>query len=178
SRIYLKASDGRAYAPNGGFHRVISATETHYFHTNGEFTVEVPAGQATVEAMRGFEYLPASAKVAVREGEQVELTLRLERLLDASAMGWYSGETHAHDLHQGRFGLSHEDFFLQLLAEDLRVTNALIHMDGTRIMGRWDDLTGNRIRCQPPTTSCNMVRNSGAPLATWGCSVSKSLLCH
>jgi Tol biopolymer transport system component len=142
SRIYLKASDGRAYTPDGGFHRVISSTETHYFHTAGEFTVRLPVGEASVEAMRGFEYLPASTKVIIKEGETAELTLRLETLLDASARGWYSGETHAHDLHQGRFGLSHEAFFRQLLAEDLRVTNALIHMDGTRIMGRWDDLTG------------------------------------
>jgi TolB protein len=46
-----------------------------------------------------------------------------------------------HDLHQG-FGLSHEAFFRQLVAEDLHMTYALIHMDGTRLMGRWSDLTG------------------------------------
>ena len=30
----------------------------------------------------------------------------------------------------------------QLKAEDIHVTNSLIHMDGTRLMGRWGDLTG------------------------------------
>ena len=30
----------------------------------------------------------------------------------------------------------------ELEAADLHVTNALIHMDGTRLMGRWGDLTG------------------------------------
>jgi len=69
-------------------------------------------------------------------------TIQLQRLADLPARGWYSGDTHIHDLHQGRFGLSHEQFFDELLAEDLHVTNALIHMDGTRIMGRWSDLTG------------------------------------
>jgi TolB protein len=69
------------------------------------------------------------------------VTLTLERLRDLPARGWYSGDTHVHDLHQG-FGLSHDAFFLQLAAEDLHVTNALIHMDGTRLMGRWSDLTG------------------------------------
>ncbi|MGH7500577.1 MAG: CehA/McbA family metallohydrolase [Longimicrobiales bacterium] len=142
ARIYLTASDGRAYTPAGGFHRVISATETHYFHDDGEFDVQVPAGVVQVSAMRGFEYRPATSEINVRAGRTAELTLRLERLIDAPAMGWYSGETHAHDLHQGRFGLTHESFFAQLLAEDLRVTNALIHMDGTRTMGRRTDLTG------------------------------------
>ena len=95
-----------------------------------------------VEAMKGFEYRPASTTVQVPAGGAVDVTLRLSRLVDAPARGWYSGDTHIHDLHQGRFGLSHEQFFNQLTAEDLRVTNALVHMDGTRLMGRWSDLTG------------------------------------
>ena len=42
----------------------------------------------------------------------------------------------------GRAGILHHDFPRQLEADDVRVTNALIHMDGTKLMGRWDDLTG------------------------------------
>ena len=141
-RIQLTASDGRAYSPEGAYHRVISATETHYFHSPGESVVEVPAGEMAVEALKGFEYRPANASVQVKAGETHALELRLERFLDLPAMGWYSGDTHLHDLHQGRFGLTHEDFFLQLVAEDLHVSNPLIHMDGTRLMGRWSDLTG------------------------------------
>lgn len=142
ARIQLEAADGRAYAPDGGFHRVIAVSETHYFHTAGEAEVEVPAGRTMVEAMRGFEFRPARAEVNVRAGSTETVTLRPERLIDMPARGWYSGDTHIHDLHQGRFGLTHETFFLQLVAEDLHVTNALIHMDGTRLMGRWTDLTG------------------------------------
>src|SRR5262249_16151384 len=62
-------------------------------------------------------------------------------IVDTKARGWYSGDSHVHDLHQG-FGLTHEAFFRQLVAEDINITHALIHMDGTRIMGRWEDLTG------------------------------------
>ncbi|HEX6937810.1 MAG TPA: CehA/McbA family metallohydrolase [Longimicrobiales bacterium] len=142
ARVTVEASDGRAYAPDGGFHRVISATETHYFHTTGEFEVEVPAGRVVLEAVRGYEYRPAAAAVDVPAGGVVTATLRLERLVDLPARGWYSGDTHIHDLHQGRFGLTHERFFDQLRAEDLHVTQALVHMDGTRLMGRWGDLTG------------------------------------
>ena len=142
ARIYLQASDGRSYAPDGGFHRVLSATETHYFDTMTSFTVEVPAGKTSVEAMHGFEYEPARAIVDVPAGGTRATTIRLRRMANLPAAGWYSGDTHIHDLHQGRWGLSHRQFFDELVAEDIHVTNALIHMDGTRIMGRWSDLTG------------------------------------
>ncbi len=141
-RIQLTASDGRAYAPDGGFHRVISATETHYFHTTGESEVNVPAGSMRIEAVRGWEYRPGTRIVDVPLGGTVTAEIQLERLIDLPALGWYSGDTHLHDLHQGRFGLSHAQFFQQLVAEDLHVSHALIHMDGTRLMGRWGDLTG------------------------------------
>lgn len=155
ARIQLQATDGRAYAPDDGFHRVISVTETHYFHAAGVAEVELPAGPASIEAVRGFEYRPASAEVDVPADGVVTARLRLERLADLPARGWYSGDTHIHDLHQGRFGLSHRWFFDQLVAEDLHVTHALIHMDGTRLMGRWSDLTG---KPHPLSTSSHILQ--------------------
>jgi TolB protein len=141
ARVYADASDGRSYVPDGAFHRAMMVFDRHSFHTAGEAEIEMPVGSAKIEALRGWEYRPASATVDVRAGAVDTITLRLERLVDLSARGWYSGDTHEHDLHQG-FGLTHEAFFGQLVAEDLHVTNALIHMDGTRLMGRWTDLTG------------------------------------
>jgi TolB protein len=141
-RVQLVASDGRAYAPDDGFARVIAVSETHYFHSTGTFEVAVPAGPATIEALRGFEFVPVSATVDVKAGATATVNLPMRRLADLPAQGWYSGDTHAHDLHQGRFGLTHKTLFEQSLAEDLHVSNVLIHMDGTRLMGRWADLTG------------------------------------
>jgi TolB protein len=148
--VYIDASDGRAYAPEGAFHRAMMVTDRHYFHTTGESEIELPAGRATVEVMRGWEYRPASRTIDVPAGGTVPVTVALQRLVDLPERGWYSGDTHVHDLHQG-FGLTHEAFFLQLLAEDLHVTNALIHMDGTRLMGRWGDLTGAPHPLSTPT---------------------------
>jgi TolB protein len=142
ARIYLSASDGRSYSPEGGFHRVSSATETHFFHTAGVSEVDVPAGGTVIEAVRGPEWKPARVTLDVPARGRVEATIRLERLVDMPAQSWYSGDTHGHDRHQGEFGLTHENFFNQVLAEDLHVYNALVHMDGTRLMGRWEDLTG------------------------------------
>ena len=151
ARIHLTGADSRGYAPDGGFHRVISVTETHYFHTPGTFEVEVPAGGASLEALKGHEYRPASATILVPAGGVADVVLRLDRLADLPTRGWYSGDTHVHDLHQGRYGLTHADFFLQTEAEDLHVANALVHMDGTRLMGRWDDLTGRPHPLSTPT---------------------------
>ncbi len=141
ARVYVDASDTRAYSPDGAFHRAMMVTDRHYFHTAGEADLDLPAGRATIEAVRGWEYQPKSVTVNVVAGRTQTTTIALERLADLPSRGWYSGDGHVHDLHQG-FGQTHESFFLQLVAEDLHMTNALIHMDGTRIMGRWDDLTG------------------------------------
>lgn len=142
ARVMLRASDSRSYTEDGGFHRLVPATRTHYQHTDGEFEIEVPAGTAVVEAMHGFEFLPARASVNVREGGTVNVELRLKRIADPRSDGWVSGDMHVHDLHEGRYGLDHETFFLQLAADNVNIANALIHMDGSKLMGRWNDLTG------------------------------------
>lgn len=151
ARVQLVASDGRSYAPDDGFARVIAVSETHYFHTDGDFEVEVPAGPVRMEALRGFEYTPASGTAEVKPGATSLITVTLRHLVDAPALGWYSGDTHAHDLHQGRFGLTHRTLFDQSVSEDLHVSNVLIHMDGTRLMGRWADLTGEPHPLSTPT---------------------------
>ena len=142
ANVFLTAADGRFYAPAGGFARQAESSGVHFFATSGSDTVTVPAGVVRVEAMKGYEYRPASATVTVAAGATATVTLRLERLENLPAQGWYSGDTHIHDLHQGLFGLSHRGLVQQLQASDLHLTFDLIHMDGTRLMGRWGDLTG------------------------------------
>jgi Tol biopolymer transport system component len=145
ARLMMAAADGRTYTEEGGFHRRAWATGSDYQHTDGAFEIEVPAGPLSLDAMRGFEYVPARGVVEVPESGTVDVTLQLQRLGDRPPLfeeGWYASDMHVHDLHEGRFGLTQEMFFRQLEADDVRVANALIHMDGTKLMGRWDDLTG------------------------------------
>lgn len=141
-RVTVVASDGRSYSPRDAFHKVLSPTETHYFRTDGDFVVEIPPGTATVSVRHGLEHRALTRTVMLEAGRGALMELPLTRLVDAAARGWYGGDTHTHDLHQGRVPLSPERFFEQLVAEDLAVSIALIHMDGTRLMGRWSDLTG------------------------------------
>jgi len=157
ARIQLVASDGRSYAPDDGFARVMAVTETHYFHASGEFDVEVPEGPVDVTVLRGLEYQPVRQRIQVLAGQTAPATFRLRHAVDMPTLGWYSGDTHAHDYHQGRYGLSHEALYLQSTAEDLHVTNVLIHMDGTRLMGRWADLTGEP---NPLSTSTHLLQFS------------------
>ena len=145
-----KASDGRAYAPDGGFARVIAVTETHYFHTTGAFELDVPAGPLAIEALRGFEYRPATTTVDVKAGATHEVDAELGGSIDAPAQGWYGGDTHAHDLHQG-VRADARDPLRAVAGRRPHVTNALIHMDGTRLMGRWADLTGKPHPLSTPT---------------------------
>ena len=149
ARIYVDASDGRHYSPDGAFHRSMMVFDRHYFHMTEDAVLEVPEGRTRVEAIRGWQFEPASASIDVRAGALQEVTLTLKPLVDLPARGYYSGDGHVHDLHQG-FGLTHDAFFRQLVAEDLNVTHALIHMDGTRLMGRWADLTGEAHRLSTP----------------------------
>jgi TolB protein len=150
ARIYVDASDGRHYTPDGLFHRSMMVFDRHYFHMDTEVELELPTGRATIEAVRGWQYKPKAVTVEVAAGATQTLAIQLTRLVDLSARGWYSGDSHVHDLHQG-FGQTHESFFRQLVAEDLNITHALIHMDGTRLMGRWGDLTGEPHPLSTPT---------------------------
>jgi hypothetical protein len=169
ARIHVDASDGRHYTPADGFHRSMMVFDRHYFHTpyagrtfrsggvesgDDATEIEVPAGRTVIEAVRGWQFVPKTVEVAVPAGGVATANLQLERLVDLASRGWYSGDSHVHDLHQG-FGLTHEAFFRQLVAEDINVTHALIHMDGTRLMGRWEDLTG---RPSPLSTSSHILQ--------------------
>ncbi len=62
ARVFVTASDGRAYAPDDAwmyaddsFTRSERPFEAHYFDTKGESEITVPAGEVKVDVMCGFE---------------------------------------------------------------------------------------------------------------------------
>ena len=135
ARATVLGSDGRAHAPRGVFRRIVSYTETHYFHASGEFVVELPPGPATVRLKRGVEFLPWERQVEITAGEETVVTAELERFTDRTSEGWHSGDTHVHDLHAGDLRITPGDLVAQAEAEAVRVVHALIHVDGSRTMG-------------------------------------------
>ena len=135
ARATVLGADGRSHAPRGVFRRIVSYTETHYFHAAGEFSLELPPGSATVRLKRGVEYRPWERQVEVRSGEETVVEAELERFTNLGERGWMSGDTHVHDLHAGDLRIAPADLVAQAEAEAVEVVHALIHVDGSRTMG-------------------------------------------
>jgi len=137
ARVSIVAADGRGYTPLGAYHHVISATETHYFYASDSFEIELPRGGATLRVSRGFDYGPVEQDVNVPGVADVRLGKRFD------LGNWYSGDTHVHDLHSGIYPITPRDMATAAAAENLNVTNLLVHVDGTRLQGEPRNMTGD-----------------------------------
>ncbi|HKW97494.1 MAG TPA: CehA/McbA family metallohydrolase [Bryobacteraceae bacterium] len=127
------ASDGKFYAPEDAYAR-LGAANRHFFHTTGEFIVDVPPGKMTIEAIKGFAYQPSTADAEVRAGATADLTLRIRRLVDMNALGWFSGSTHVHMNYGGNLSNTLDNLRMMSRAEDQDVLNVLIANKDTRIL--------------------------------------------
>jgi TolB protein len=106
----------------------------HIFHTQGEFSMEVPPGRIAIEAVKGFEYTPARQELQMAAGEVSEVTLTLHPMTDMAAKGWYSGTTHAHMNYSGNLRGTLENMMRMGRAEGLRVVCALAANKDNRIL--------------------------------------------
>ena len=132
ARIYAMASDGKTYVPEESFQRIGRLRE-HLFHTDGEFVVQVPPGRMTVEAVKGFEFFPASQKVNIEADKLNSVALTLRSLTDLSAKGWYSGSTHVHMNYGGNLHNTPENLMFMSAAEDLDIIGELVANKDNRI---------------------------------------------
>ena len=133
ARVYTLASNGKSYAPEGAYHRVGRLRE-HFFHSTGSFTMDVPVGTFTVEAMKGFEYHPVSKTAAIEEGTTTAVALTLTRMEDMAAKGWYSGSTHVHMNYAGDLHNTLENLMHMSDAEDQAVVNELVANKDNRVL--------------------------------------------
>ncbi|MBM3737923.1 MAG: hypothetical protein FJW39_19245 [Acidobacteria bacterium] len=133
ARVHLNASDGRAYAPRESWFRAdwlmfdhMDKSEYHYFHTNGEFEIDLPPGPVKLAVSRGFEYMPGQAEAVVKEGETARLEIALKRLDNFAARGWWDGDNHFHMNYAGVYFNTPKRLIEQAEAEDIHVLNNLI----------------------------------------------------
>ncbi len=134
ARILLRASDGKAYAPPGAYQRVAArALHLDFFHTKGEFSLDLPTGQVSIMAAKGFEREPVAAAVEVEAGAVTSLRLPLERFTDYKARGWYSGSDHVHMNYGGNLHNTPENLLFMAAAEDLDVVGEKIANKDNRI---------------------------------------------
>lgn len=134
ARIQLRAADGKAYAPPDAYQRVAArALNIDFFHTGGDFAVDLPAGEASLLAMKGFERLPRSAQVTVVPDKVTSVRLELERFTDMAALGWYSGSDHVHMNYGGNLRNTPENLLFMAAAEDLDLVGEKIANKDNRI---------------------------------------------
>ncbi len=139
ARIYAPASDGKFYPPPDAYARVAGVRMTyrtgeHIFHTEGDFLMEAPVGNLSLDAVKGFEYWPAKQDVEIRQGAVTDVTLTLKSMVSMRDKGWYSGSTHAHMNYGGNLHNTLENMMMMGRAENLDVVNALAANKDNRIM--------------------------------------------
>jgi len=144
ARIYSRAADGKPYAPPEAYTRVTSLRQ-HLFHTAGNFTLEAPVGPLSVEAVHGFEYLPARQTVEVKAGQTHAVTLSLKRMVNLKAKGWYSGSNHVHMNYAGNLHNTPENLFFMNAAEDADIIGYQIANKDNRILDYQHYVPGREI---------------------------------
>ena len=133
ARIYNRASDGKTYVPDGVYHRLGRLNE-HFFHTEGSFVLEAPAGEMRIEAMHGFEYLPVTENIQVPAADTISVRLLLRRMVDLQERGWYSGSNHVHMNYAGNLHNTPENLAFMADAEHVHVIGELICNKDNRIL--------------------------------------------
>ncbi len=137
ARIANTASDGRTYAPPDTFPitaRLPGLRGLSVFYAEGEFTMEVPAGRFTLEAVKGFEFKPVSRQLDIKENQTAEVEISLEPVVDMGAKGWYSGTTHTHMNYGGTARITPDYLMMTARAQDMDIVSALIANKDNRIL--------------------------------------------
>ncbi len=134
ARIHGLASDGRFYGSVDTYSRIGAFSGRDYFHTSGEFSIEAPPGRMTIQAVKGFEYLPVEQQVEIRKDLTATVTLTLRRLVDLPAKGWYSGSTHVHMNYGGNLHNTPENTAAMADAEDLHFVHAVASNKDNRVL--------------------------------------------
>ena len=112
----------------------LSQLRRRLFHTAGRYVAEVPAGSLTIEAVKGFEYLPAKVTTQVAAGQTVDVRVPLRRMVNLKAKGWFSGSNHVHMNYAGNLHNTPENIFLMNAAEDADVIGLQIANKDNRVL--------------------------------------------
>ncbi len=99
------------------------------YRADGE-SVQLPAGYYTVEYNGGPEYRTHSREFAVDASGPDEVSFQLDRWIEPSKYGWYSGDHHVHAAGCSHYmnpaeGVEPKDMIRQLLGERLNIGSVL-----------------------------------------------------
>ena len=130
-RVHFRSAEGIPYQPHGHHNHVTQNLGSWHYDVGGDVRLGqrsyayidgtcqgwLPRGDVVVDVARGFEYEPLRQTVRIEPGQR-DLTLRIRRVADMAAQGWWSGDSHVHFL-------STPGAQLEQRGEDLRVVNLL-----------------------------------------------------
>lgn len=146
-RVHFRSPQGVPYQPHGHHGHVNSNMgswhvdvggdlrlgQTSYAYVDGVCQGWLPRGEVDVDVARGYEYRPLRTRVTIEPGQR-RLELRLTRLTDMNARGWYSGDTHVHFV-------STQGGQREARGEDLNVVNLLLSQWGS-LFTNTEEFTG------------------------------------
>jgi len=153
-RVHFRSAKGIPYQPHGHHNHVTQNLGSWHYDVGGDVRLGqrsyayidgtcqgwLPRGDVVVDVARGFEYQPLRQTVRIEPGQR-ELTLRLGRVADMAAEGWWSGDSHVHFL-------STPGAQLEQRGEDLRVVNLLQSQWGA-LFTNTEDFSGRPSVSQP-----------------------------
>ena len=157
ARVYQRASDGKPHTPDDAYERV-SQLDRRLFHTRGRYSTEVPAGPLTIEAVKGFEYMPSKVVVDVKPGQSIDVRVPLKRHTNLKAAGWHSGSNHVHMNYAGNLHNTPENMFMMAAAEDVDVIGLQIANKDNRILDYQHFVPG---RSQHPLSTPQRIMHVG-----------------
>jgi hypothetical protein len=146
-RVHFRSAQGIPYQPHGHHNHVTQNLGSWHYDVGGDTRLGqrsyayidgtcqgwLPRGEVVADVARGFEYEPLRQTVRIEPGQR-ELTLRIRRVADMAAEGWWSGDSHVHFL-------STPGAQLEQRGEDLRVVNLLQTQWGA-LFTNTEDFTG------------------------------------
>ena len=138
-RMSITDQSGHPIIPETGIIHSDGQNGIVFFYSPGEIDIEVPFGELTITAVHGFSTVKTIQKVVVNASSK-ETEINLNRIWDANANGWYSGDNHFHINYGGTSQLDPNDIVLDLKAEDLDMAFPLLANLGNRFLQQdlWD----------------------------------------
>lgn len=132
ARVSVLGTDGRSWVPDDAWRHADDSSDPRnqvmeygYFHATGRASISLPAGEYHYEISRGPEYVPVRGTITIGAKSEA-LTVKLRRLANLPASGWYSGDLHVHMNYGGWYRNTAAHLALQAKAEDLHVVEDLI----------------------------------------------------
>ncbi len=129
-RLYVEASDKKAYCPSGEqvFYYALDPGQPRlgFFVGSGDDTFVAPAGRLQLVALKGVEYRIAERSIEVAPNDTTEVTITMERWTNWADRGWYTGENHFHANYNGSYYQRPAQSLAWLQAEDLNTANMIV----------------------------------------------------